>query len=150
MSKVIAWDMDGTIADLYNVDNWLDKLTNEDASPYVDAKPLVNVQELTNKLLALKAAGYRLAIVSWLAKGSSKQYDKDVRAAKRAWLDKHFPGVFDEVHLVKYGTTKRQVVRKYAEAVLVDDNAKVRKGFSGFTIDANSSTMMEELDKLAA
>lgn len=151
MNKVIAWDMDGTLADLYGVDNWLDKLHKEDASPYLEARPLVDVEALTATLKALKAAGYVLAVVSWLAGDSSKQYDKDVRQAKRAWLDKYFPGVFDEVHLVKYGTTKRQVVRRYDEAVLVDDNAKVRKGFRGQTIDAsNTKKMMQELQKLAA
>lgn len=151
MSKVIAWDMDGTLADLYGVNDWLDKLHKEDATPYLEARPLVNVEELTKVLLSLKAAGYALAIVSWLAGGSSKQYDKDVRQAKRAWLDKYFPGIFDEVHLVKYGTTKRQAVRRYDEAVLVDDNAKVRKGFRGQTIDAsNSKKMLRELRKLAA
>lgn len=151
MSKVLAWDMDGTLADLYGVDGWLDKLHDEDATPYKDARPLVNVQELTDVLVALKAAGYVLAVVSWLAGGSSKQYDKEVRQAKRVWLDKYFPGIFDEVHLVKYGTTKRQVVRRYDEAVLVDDNTKVRKGFRGQTIDAsNTEAMMRELRELAA
>lgn len=151
MNKVIAWDMDGTLADLYGVDNWLDKLHKEDASPYIEARPLVDIEALTATLKALKAAGYALAVVSWLAAGSSKQYDKDVRQAKREWLDKYFPNVFDEVHLVKYGTTKRQVVRRYDEAVLVDDNAKVRKGFRGQTIDAsNTKSMMQELEKLAA
>ena len=151
MSKVIAWDMDGTLADLYSVDNWLDKLHKEDATPYIEARPLVDVESLMATLKILKAEGYVLAIVSWLAAGSSKQYDKDVRAAKRDWLERYFPGVFDEIHLVKYGTTKRQTVRRHAEAVLVDDNAKVRKGFRGQTIDAsNTKKMMQELKKLAA
>lgn len=35
--KMICFDMDGTIADLYAVPNWLDKLRAEDASPYADA-----------------------------------------------------------------------------------------------------------------
>lgn len=151
MSKVIAWDMDGTLADLYGVDNWLDKLHKEDATPYQEARPLVDVEALTATLKTLKAAGYVLAIVSWLAGGSSKHYDQDVRQAKRAWIEKYFPGIFDEIHLVKYGTTKRQVVRRYDEAILVDDNAKVRKGFRGQTIDAsNPEIMLQELQKLAA
>ena len=29
MEKVIAFDMDGTIADLYNVNNWLEQLREE-------------------------------------------------------------------------------------------------------------------------
>ena len=30
MSKVIMFDMDGTVYDLYGVDNWLEKLENSD------------------------------------------------------------------------------------------------------------------------
>lgn len=151
MNKVIALDMDGTLADLYGVSNWLDRLHKEDATPYLEARPLVDVDTLTVIFKALKAAGYVLAIVSWLAGGSSKEYDKKVRQAKRAWIDKYFPNVFDEIHLVKYGTTKRQVVRRYDEAILVDDNTTVRKGFRGKTIDASDSNlMMQELIKLAA
>ena len=34
MERKIYFDMDGTIADLYGVDNWLEMLINEDATPY--------------------------------------------------------------------------------------------------------------------
>lgn len=151
MKKVIAFDMDGTIADLYNVPNWLQSLTNEDVSPYLNAKPIINVSTFINLLLKLKSCGYSLAIVSWLAKGSSKDYDKAVRQAKTAWLDKYFPNVFDELHFIKYGSTKRQAIRKYDSAVLVDDNKKIRQGFSGRAIDAtDAEKMIEELEKIAA
>ena len=36
-------DMDGTIADLYAVDNWLDMLRAYDATPYVKAKPMTGI-----------------------------------------------------------------------------------------------------------
>lgn len=151
MSKALMFDMDGTIADLYGVDGWLDKLTNEDATPYTDAKPIVDPQELTDVLSKAKEQGYTVGVVSWLAKGSSKDYAKATRNAKREWLAKYYPNVFDEVHLVKYGATKRQAIRKHQHAVLVDDNAKVRKGFTGRTIDAsNSKAMMDELRALVA
>ena len=39
--KKIWFDMDGTIADLYGVENWLDYLLNGDAFPYKAAAPLV-------------------------------------------------------------------------------------------------------------
>ena len=151
MSKALMFDMDGTIADLYGVDSWLDKLHKEDATPYTDAKPIVDPQELTDVLNKAKEQGYTVGVVSWLAKGSSKDYAKATRNAKREWLAKYYPNVFDEVHLVKYGATKRQAIRKHQHAVLVDDNAKVRKGFTGKTIDAsNSKVMMDELRKLVA
>ena len=43
----IWFDMDGTIADLYGVDGWLDNLINEDTRPYDIAKPLVNMAYLS-------------------------------------------------------------------------------------------------------
>ena len=36
----INFDMDGTIADLYGEENWLDDLINERTTPYANAKPL--------------------------------------------------------------------------------------------------------------
>lgn len=151
MSKALMFDMDGTIANLYGVTDWLDKLRNEDESPYTDASPLVDPQELADVLQQAKTQGYTVGVISWLAMGSSKEYDRKVRQAKRAWLDKHFSGVFDEVHFIKYGATKRQAIRKHADAVLVDDNARVRRGFNGRTIDAtNSAAMMQELRQLVA
>ena len=39
----IFFDMDGTIADFYNVPNWLLKLRNNDASPYEEAVPLLRL-----------------------------------------------------------------------------------------------------------
>lgn len=36
----ICFDMDGTIADLYGVENWFEYLTAENVKPYKIAKPL--------------------------------------------------------------------------------------------------------------
>ena len=69
-----------------------------------------------------------------------------MRRAKRAWLEKyHFP--FDEIHLVKYGTTKANCTRKLGGyQILVDDNKKVRKGWHlGTTINANHNIIPELL-----
>ena len=46
----INFDMDGTIADLYGVSNWLEDLLHEDVRPYVEARPLVNLQALARVL----------------------------------------------------------------------------------------------------
>ena len=35
--KQIWFDMDGTLADLYGVENWLEKLRASDPSPYAEA-----------------------------------------------------------------------------------------------------------------
>ena len=139
MNKTLAFDMDGTIADLYGVSGWLNDLMNENTRPYDDAAPLYDMDILNGVIISLKAKGWKIVITSWLAKGSSKAYDNKVRTAKLAWLKKtNFP--YDEVHLVKYGTTKANCTRKHGGfQILVDDNATVRKGWHlGATIDANN------------
>ena len=42
----IWFDMDGTIADLYGVENWLEMLIAHDETPYAIAKPIVNLSVL--------------------------------------------------------------------------------------------------------
>ena len=50
----IYFDMDGTIADLYGVENWLPKLRAEDASPYAEATPLTDMENLQLLLAILQ------------------------------------------------------------------------------------------------
>ena len=139
-TKVIVFDMDGTIADLYGVDNWLDDLNNYRTRPYEIAEPLYDMVELANLLEELKKIGYIIAITTWLSANSTKEYDNEVRKAKLEWLARYnFP--YDEIHLVKYGTTKANCTRKLGGfQILVDDNEKIRKGWNlGTTIDANEN-----------
>ena len=49
-TKSITFDMDGTLADFYGVENWVDYLNNEDTTPYKNAKPLFNFQVLARLL----------------------------------------------------------------------------------------------------
>lgn len=129
MLKMICFDMDGTIADLYGVSGWLNDLRAENARPYTEAKPMWDMQKLAEVLKALKV---EIRIITWLSKDSSEAYKDEVRKAKLEWLKAQgFP--FDNFHGVQYGATKADSVRKYlAEgetAILFDDNAKVRNGW---------------------
>lgn len=147
--KMICFDMDGTISDLYGVPDWLEKLRNEDPSPYLEARPMVDMGRLREVLLELQAHGWEIRVISWLAKDSSEEYKKAVRDAKMGWLWMYwFP--FEVAHLVQYGTTKANCVRKIAEAaILIDDNKNVRDGWSlGRTIDPTTTDIIEELEKL--
>ena len=138
MNKTLVFDMDGTIANFYGVVGWLDYLKESNPTPYIVAEPLYDMEELRIVLEMLKIFGWRVVVTSWLAKDSSKEFDKEVRQAKLEWLDTfNFP--YDEIHLVKYGTTKANCTRKLGGLqILVDDNEKVRNGWSlGKTINAN-------------
>ena len=146
--RTLVFDMDGTIADFYGVQGWLEDIRNGNPRPYIVAEPLYNMNILISILILLKLQGWEIVITSWLAKDSTKEFDELVRLAKKEWLEKYnFP--FDEIHLVKYGTTKANCTRKKGGyQVLVDDNEQVRKGWHlGATINANEN-IIEELLKL--
>lgn len=149
MNKMICFDMDGTIADFYSVPHWLAKLQAEDPRPYSEAAPMWDMEELRQVLLELIEAGWEIRVISWLAKNSSKEYKEAVRQAKRNWLERyHFP--VSKTHLVAYGTTKADCVRKVTNAaILIDDDEKVRNGWHlGRTIDPHDCNLIEELKNL--
>lgn len=147
-NKTLVFDMDGTIADFYGVANWLEYLINEDTTPYDVASPMYNMEYLKGLLLVLKYQGWRVVVTTWLAKDGSKEYNDRTRKAKLDWLEKYdFP--YDEIHLVKYGTTKANCTRRIGGyQVLFDDNEKVRKGWNlGDTVNANEN-ILKYLEKL--
>ena len=136
-TTTIFFDMDGTIADLYNVENWLDYLIASDALPYEIAKPLVRLNALARILNRLQRQGYRVGVISWLAKNSNTAYDEKVTRAKREWLKKHLASVnFDEIHIVAYGTPK-QTFAKTENDILFDDEEKNRNDWTGKAFDVN-------------
>ena len=127
----INFDMDGTIANFYGVENWLDYLKAEDTKPYEIAKPLFNFSAFARLLNKAKRNGYEIAVISWTSKNGSAEYNKAVESAKREWLAKHLPSVeWDEITVVPYGTPKDNF-RKSADDVLFDDEEPNRKAWNG-------------------
>lgn len=148
--KSIWFDMDGTIAELYKVDNWLARLRSEDPTPYLEAKPKVDPIQLANILWQLRNQGYTIGVISWLSMNSNKGYDKAVRQAKIQWLKTHVPFIFDKIHIIKYGTPKH-TTPEIRQGILVDDNDEVRfnwENYGGTTIDARPETWLDELRAL--
>ena len=138
MTTTIFFDMDGTIADLYGVENWLDYLIASDALPYEIAKPLIRLNALARILNRLQKQGYKVGVISWLAKNSNTAYDEKVTRAKKTWLDKHLASVhFDEIHIVKYGTPKQTIVDNPL-GILFDDEAPNREKWLGTAHDVNN------------
>lgn len=138
LNITINFDMDGTIADLYGVENWLADLIAENTRPYAEARPLVNLSHLARKLNALQREGYYLGIISWLSKSGSAEYNEAVTAVKMAWLKKHLPSVkWDRITIVPYGTPKEKYCFT-AEDVLFDDEEKNRIAWAGVAYDVGS------------
>lgn len=124
MKNTIWFDLDGTLAGLYDVPNWLPMLIAADPAPYKLAAPLVNMNKLARTLNKLQRAGYKLGIISWLSKSSTPEYDEAVTAAKLWWLKKHLNSVqWDEINIVAYGRNKWEVCKK---GILFDDELNNR------------------------
>ena len=138
LNITINFDMDGTIADLYGVKNWLPYLEAEDTTPYAIAKPLLNLSALARKLNALQKNGYRLAIISWTSKSGSKEYNARVTEVKKAWLAEHLPSArWDEINIVPYGTPKRFFCHNPFD-ILFDDEERNRLGWTGVSHDVQN------------
>ena len=137
MTKAIWFDMDGCIADLYGVPNWLEYLINSDPYPYKAAKPLINMNSLARLLNRLQAEGYHIGIVSWLSKSGTESYNEAVTNAKLAWLNKHLHSVhWNEIVIVPYGTPKHEAVS--IEGILFDDEERNRTNWTGIAYDVEN------------
>ena len=123
MTKAIYFDMDGTIANLYGVNGWLEMLINEDVTPYAKATPLVRLCTLARMLNRLQKNGWHIGIVSWLSKNGSKEYNNAVT-----------------------GTPKSTVVNM-TNGILFDDEEKNRTEWNGIAYDVNN--IIEILKKVA-
>lgn len=118
MERKICFDMDGTIANLYAVENWLNMLRAYDPTPYAQAEPMLNMSAFARLLHKAQRLGYKIVIISWLSKTSNMAYDMAVTQAKIEWLKIHLPSVeWNDIFIVPYGTPKHEI----ANGVLFDD-----------------------------
>lgn len=167
--KILALDMDGTIANLYGVENWLPMLRAENPAPYALAEPLVDMEKLNKVCALLQKAGWEIQIITSLSKGASPEYKKAIREAKKAWLAK-WGFIYDKFHGIDYATPKCEAIRRdmgnmtmnmarmlhevigyedTVEAILVDDEARHTDRWGwGRTIDPTSGDLVEALRQL--
>lgn len=123
----IWFDMDGTIANLYGVDGWLDAIIARDTRPYEVAAPMVDMLALAALLNDVKANGHEIGIISWTAKNGTDEYNARTENAKREWLAQNLPTVtWNTIRVVAYGTDKRTAT---GGGILFDDERPNREAW---------------------
>jgi 5'(3')-deoxyribonucleotidase len=113
----IYFDLDGTVYDLYAVEDWDYKLRHSDTSVFTDGKTMTDMVELGKRLVDRE-----VAVITWLPKESTKEYRDACTQVKVDWVHVNMPYV-KEIHVLEYGTPKHSIGS--IEDILVDDNAKV-------------------------
>ncbi len=125
MAKKIFFDMDGTIADLYNEENWLTRLLNEEKGLFRNLKPMHDKDRLTKVINDLIELGFEIEIITWTPKNVTQEYIKIVEEEKKEWIQEHFP-MIKNIHFLAYGIPKQKAKYKKAKLeILVDDNLEV-------------------------
>ena len=125
--KKIYFDMDGTVYDLYGMENWLEMLRNEEKGAFTLGKSLVDMDKLKRVCIELIGIGYQIGIITWLPMGASLEYCEVCAEEKRNWAEKNMPYI-SEFYALEYGTPKQYApARRASEMWLVDDSKEVRE-----------------------
>ena len=120
--------MDGTIANLYSITNWLERLREEDTNIFKECKPLITQNDLFN---LFPSDTYEIVILSMTPYKCSKLYHNNVIQQKNEWLDKFFPNIVKRYYL-PYGSNKNYKNSK--NCILVDDNETIRNNYKGLAL----------------
>ena len=132
MKRKICFDMDGTIANLYAVENWLPMLKAYDPTPYIQAEPMLNMSAFARLLHKAQRLGYEICIISWLSKEPTAEYDMAVTLAKLQWLQNHLPSVeWDKIFILPHGTPKNN----FGNGFLFDDEEQNRNDWNGVALE---------------
>lgn len=132
--RTIVFDMDGTIANLYGVEGWIDDLINSNVRPYAIAKPLVNLSALARQINKMQKIGYVFNIISWTSKNGTTEYNRAVAETKLKWLAKHLPSVkWNNIFIIPYRTPKHEI----SSGILFDDEIDNRTawGVGAYDVD---------------
>ena len=125
MSIKVTLDLDGTVYDLYSVENWLEKLRSEDASVFSEGNFIGDYNRFKAVCEKLVAVGVQFEVITWLPMQASPEYELECTEVKREWVKKFMPFV-TEFTAQSYGIPKQNAIKKRAKTMyLLDDNREV-------------------------
>lgn len=146
IEKVIYFDMDGTVADLYNVTNWLETIRAE--KPIFEnlpPMPKLDMEYLNRQLIQLQKRGWTISVITWTPMDCTDEYHEFTANEKSKWLDKYMPCV-QEFNPLRYGQSKNIPANPEALNIIFDDNKDVRNDWKGIAFDIHEIHL--DLDKL--
>ena len=128
MTKLL-FDMDGTIADLYSAQEWLDAIMSEEKGLFANLQPMFTKQEILSMAKYIEnftGNTVEMEIITWTPMNGSDRYCQIVADEKREWLEVYFPGTFSQIHILPYGVPKQFAQTKRTnKMILIDDNSEV-------------------------
>ena len=122
-------DMDGTIANLYGIENWLHRLRNSDENIFLECEPMISEETLFNKF---PADSFDIRILSMTPMNASAEYCENVKRQKDEWLNRYFPKLTNRIYK-KYGHNKN--LRNSENAILIDDSEPIRNSWKGTALN---------------
>ena len=154
MSIKVTLDLDGTVYDLYNVENWLEKLRSEVASVFSEGDFIGDYNRFKTVCEKLVAMGVQFEVITWLPMQASPEYERECAEVKREWVKKFIPFV-TEFTAQTYGIPKQNAIIKRAKRMyLLDDNAEVcemwktEKMRIAINVNRGELTTIEALEKI--
>ncbi len=150
-TKAIYFDMDGTVADLYGKQGWLESLEAE-KPVFENLEPLWDMEELKNVCVALMMQGWKIGVITHLPINCTNSYGLECEEEKRVWCKKYLPFI-QEFYGQRYGMDKFLApVYPSDRMVLVDDNSLVRMKWERHrgteTIDPTKGDLIAKLKSL--
>ena len=129
MKTNVYLDMDGTIADLYGIENWLHRLRSEDNKIFLECKPMITEEKLFQ---TFPETEYSIKILTMTPKDCTKTYHENVKEQKAKWLQKYFPKLSNQIYM-RYGHNKN--LKNSMNAILVDDSEPIRDSWKGTALN---------------